>query len=331
MSRRLGFALSAALLATVVVTTPAHAAATDLGGLEGGTWHSAQAINDAGVAVGRSRASGKPERGVKYDGAPTEVAGPAGLNTRLTSINNNGVMAGSAFEPWVSSTATRFYPDGTYQLLDSYPGYAFASGQAIDDSGTVYGTVFDGNSSQLPVKWDGTGALTLLPMPDGMTSAVLTGASNGYAVGYVYALGRESTAVRWNPDGTFTRLAGLADRATSYARAVNRHGEVVGEAFTANNQAVSGVRWDVDGKIVTMYGHGNTHPRGINDHGVAVGFTTVTTSDNIPMRWDTSGNGTDLGRPNGARKAEAVSINNNGVIVGYTGEGTAPLTAVKWS
>ncbi|KJK52092.1 hypothetical protein UK23_05035 [Lentzea aerocolonigenes] len=329
MSRRLGFSLSAALLATVVVTTPAHAATTDLGGLDGGTWHSAQAINDAGVVVGRSRADGKPERGVKYDGLPAEVAGPAGLETRLASINNSGVMAGSSFEPWVSSRATRFNPDGTYQVLDLYPGYARAAGVAIDDNGTVYGVVTDDNNPQLPVKWDATGALTRLPLPSGMNWGLVTGASNGYAVGYVLG-GFITRAVRWNPDGTVTELADLDGGNTSYARAVNRHGEVVGEAYTKNNYGVAGVRWDIDGKIVTMYGHGNTHPRGINDHGVAVGFTTVTTSDNFPKRWDADGTETDLGRPDGARKAEAVSINNNGVIVGYTGEYYSPLTAVKW-
>ncbi|HUQ55177.1 hypothetical protein [Lentzea sp.] len=332
MSRKLGFALSAALVATVVVTTPAHASVTitDLGGLPGSAFHSAASINDAGVAVGRSRSTSLPERAVRYGGSAAELVGPAGASTSVTSVNSSGAASGTTFDPFVSGRAIRFDPDGSHRVLDSYPGYEFASGQAIDDSGTVYGIVLNSSSSQLPVKWDLNGALTLLALPDGMTWAVVTGASNGYAVGYVTATGRHVQAMRWNPAGTVTRLAGLANRAESYARAVNRHGEVVGEAYTENNFAVVGVRWDITGSVITTYG-GNTHPRGINDHGVAVGFTTVTTADNVPMRWSPNGDAFELGRPGGARKAEAVDINNEGVIVGHTGDVRAPLTAVKWT
>ena len=334
MSRRLGFALSAALLATVVVTTPAQAATiTYLGNLEGGTHHSATSINDAGVAVGRSTADGRPERAVKYNanGTVTELVGPAGANTRVTAINNRGYAAGSTFEPNVRSRAVRFDPDGGRVVLSSVWGYDFASAQAIDDNRAVYGTVTKADvSSQLPVRWDANGLLTTLRLPAGMTKAVVTGASNGYAVGYVYSQTSDSKAVRWNPDGSVTRLTGLDERAASLAWAVNRHGEVVGEAYSANNFGVLGVRWGLDGSIITEYG-GNAHPRGINDHGVAVGFNTVAVGDNVPVRWSTTGAVLELGRPDGARRVEAVDINNDGVIVGYTGDNYSPLTALKWT
>ncbi|GLY46922.1 hypothetical protein [Lentzea sp. NBRC 102530] len=332
MRTRLGFVLSAALLATVVTAAPAQATTTitELGGLPGGLYHGAMAINDAGVAVGRSRADTAYERGVKYDGTPTEVPGPAGLTTRLTSINSSGTMSGSTGEPFVHSSATRFHSDGTYQVLQAVEGYPFASGQAIDDSGTVYGSIGNGNGSQLPVRWDAAGVPTVLAMPAGMTSASLTGAANGYAAGSVWAAGKDSQAVRWNPDGSVTVLTGLAQRAPTYGRAVNRHGEVVGEAYTDGSVSVLGVRWGADGTIITTYG-ANTHPRGLNDHGVAVGFETTTVYDNLPMRWDATGTALNLGRPAGARRVEAVDINNNGVIVGLTGESLAPVTALQWT
>ncbi len=84
MSRKLGFALSAALVATVAVTAPAHAivVATDLGGLPGSTLHSAASVNESGVAVGRSRSNGQLERAVRYEGSAAELVGPAGRTPR---------------------------------------------------------------------------------------------------------------------------------------------------------------------------------------------------------------------------------------------------------
>ncbi len=127
----------------------------------------------------------------------------------MTSINSSGAVASSTFERFVRSRAIRFDPDGSYLVLDSYPGYDFASGQAIDDSGTVYGTVLDSGSSQLPVKWDLNGALTRLALPDGMTWAAVTGASNGYAVGHVFAPGLNAQAVRWNPGDATSPLTAV--------------------------------------------------------------------------------------------------------------------------
>ncbi|MFS8104958.1 hypothetical protein LFM09_48440 [Lentzea alba] len=335
MSRRLGLALSAALAATVVVAAPAHADVTmiELGGIEGSTRQSAWSINDAGVAVGESRYDDGSARAVRYgtDGTVKEIAGPAGTSTSARSINATGHVAGSSYVPSVRGSAVRFNPDGTRLVLGSVWGYSRASGQAIDENRNVYGLVFNPESGPyLPVKWDTLGRATVLQMPAGMTTATITGASNGYASGSVWGTASDPVAVRWNPDGTVTVLTRLSERGASYARGVNRHGEVVGETFTEGNFAVLGVRWGADGSIITRYG-ANTHPRGLNDHGVAVGYEITTDYVHHPMRWTTTGEALELPRPSGATRASGADINNNGVIVGYTGDELSPQRALKWT
>jgi hypothetical protein len=330
VSRRLGFALSTALLATVVVTAPAQAATTvtELRGLSDSNW--ATSINDSGVAVGGSSGDGRPDRAVKWDaaGVPKELVGPTGASTTVRAINSRGVAAGTTTIPGTGTRAIRFNADGTRLVLGTAWGYPTAVGRDVDDSGVVYGLVSNADGGQLPVKWGVNGLLTTLRMPAGTTWAFLTGASsNGYAAGYVSGPGIPFLAVRWNPDGTVTSLARLADGEATSAQAVNSNGEVVGNANDGTGGAV-GVRWNADGSV-TRYGTA-AHPKGINDRGVAVGHT-YTANGEQPTRWSRDGEALDLGLPDGAKTAVAVDINNEGVIVGSAGGGFAIATALKWT
>ncbi|MDX8148985.1 hypothetical protein SK854_43180 [Lentzea sp. BCCO 10_0061] len=328
MSRRLSFALSAALLASVIAAPQAHAATTitDLGGLPGSTGSGAAAINDSGVAVGTSNRAGF-NRPVKYDGAGvTELAGPADRHTQLEAINNNGLAAGTATgtSPDVGGRALRYNADGTYAVLSVPFGFWSAAAVAIDDVGTVYGTAAGrDNDREIPVRWRPNGVLATLKLPEGATRGRVTGASpNGYATGVVSGPGMNRLAVRWNPGGTVTTLQRLEDGAESAALAVNRNGDVVGTAEFWNEGSF-GVRWNLDGSM-TKFGP-NLTPWSINDHGVTVGWST-TPNQNVPYRWSNEGEELDLGFPSGTQFAYARDINNAGVIVGYGG-----ATACKWT
>jgi uncharacterized membrane protein len=323
MSRRLSFALSTALLATIVVATPAHAdtTTTDLGGYPDATVNWASSVNELGVAVGGSGYSdGRTDRPVKFDGqgGATELVGPAGVRTSVKAVNRAGAAVGTS-----GGKAIRFNADGSYALLSVPFGFENAIGLAIDDHGTAYGVATNSNNQQIPVRWRPNGVLTSMKMPAGATWAFVSGASaNGYVAGYVSGAGLPAVAVRWNPDGSVTQLARLAEGAVSSAQAVNQAGEVAGNANSENDQESFGVRWNTDGTL-TNFGK-DSLPKGINDHGVVVG-TYYVGADQHPFRWDRDGTKLELGHPDGVTTAAALDINNDGVVVGWAGS-----RAVKW-
>ncbi|MFD4638417.1 hypothetical protein ACFWN2_13955 [Lentzea sp. NPDC058436] len=314
-----------ALLAAAVVTTPAHAATTitDLGGLPSASSHVATSVNDAGVAVGGAHSNGLPSRGVSYDGngAATELVGPAGAGTTADAINSSGSAVGTATDK-SGSRALLFNPDGTHVVLPVPAGFTSAIGQAISDSGTVYGVATDATRRQIPVSWSPAGVVTTLALPANATWAHLTGASaNGYVAGFVTGPTIATTAVRWSPDGSVTVLSGLAVDSTTMAAAVNQLGEVVGSAVDDDFRSW-GVRWNADGSL-NKYEQGFV-PRSINDNGTAVGATLVTGKE-VPVLWERGGTRLELGFPAGVTSAVALDINNNGVVVGAAGS-----RAVKW-
>ncbi|GGN08974.1 hypothetical protein GCM10011609_55880 [Lentzea pudingi] len=321
MSRNFGMALSAALLATVVVAAPAHASTTavELDRLPGTTEQEAAAINDAGVVAGSATIDGST-RAVKWDADGT-VSAVGGPNTKAKAVNSSGVIAG---ETKVSgaAVAVRFDLDGTHTVLGAIPGHnAVVTG--VDDAGVVYGYSLEpsGVGAWLAVRWDLTGVLTPLAVPDGTTTSQVSAVSpNGFATGWVE--GERSGAVRWNPDGSVTRLPGLEEHRRARGTGVNRHGDVVGTA--EYRSTMYSVRWNHDGTIIQFDGSGRA--AWINDEGVVVstvGFKAV--------RWSPTGERTDLRWPTGSYLGRVTAINSSGVVVGHSGDGTIdPKNAVKW-
>ncbi|GHH30067.1 hypothetical protein [Lentzea cavernae] len=329
MSRRLSLALSAALLATVAVSASASARSTttitDLGGLPSATETSVTSINDSGVAVGADYGDGR-NHAVKFDGAgASELVGPAGAHTYLTSVNNHGAAVGFTSLPGGATKPIRFNPDGSYVLLSVPFGYSYAHAFAINDGGATFGSALGATDGrQIPVRWLPNGVLTSMKLPAGATWGRVTGASsNGYVSGFVSGPGMEQLAVRWNPDSSVTKLPRMSDGEPTTAQAVNRHGDVVGTGRFANGEGTFGVRWNADGSM-NKYGP-NIEPKSINDDGVAVGFTYVADKQH-PYRWTKDGEELALGFPEGADSVTTLDINNAGVIVGSAGG-----RAYKWT
>ncbi|WP_089919850.1 hypothetical protein [Lentzea albida] len=317
--------MSTALLATVVAAAPAHATTTitELGGLPGSAVNWVVAINDSGVAVGGSSTDGGYRTSaVKFDaGGASELVGPAGALTHLYAVNNNGVGAGLTTAG--GTRPIRFAADGTYQVLGVPFGYTRAYASAIDDSGTAYGIASDHiTNAQIPVRWRPNGVFTSMKMPSGATWGHVTTASpNGYVVGFVGGDGIGTTAVRWNPDGSVTTLAGLTENVRNTAQAVNRNGDVVGTAD--DGEQSFGVRWRADGAITKLAAR--VEPKSINDLGVTVGWA-YHEGKQLPFRWNDDGEKLELGLPEGTDSVYQLDINNEGVIVGSAG-----IAAYKWT
>lgn len=325
MSRRLSFALSAALLSTLVVTAPAHAETTiiPLHGLAAATYVTVMSINDSGVAVGGSTARDFT-RAVKFEGdRTTEFVGPFDASISLLAVNSHGAAVGRLSVPGSTDTnPIRFNPDGTYAVLSIPFGYTHATAVGINDNGITYGIAWGHGDQTIPVSWRPNGVLTAMKLPAGATDGTVVSASpNGYAAGYVSGPGLDWMPVRWNPDHSVTVLPVPADGIRSRASAVNRNGDVVGFVDPTTGGRY-GVRWNADGSM-DKYGPQDV-PTGINDHGTVVGYGRV---DNKlrPFRWTREGEKLDLGLLEPANSIDMMAINNDGVIVG-----TVWGKAYKW-
>ncbi|MDX8028942.1 hypothetical protein SK803_01910 [Lentzea sp. BCCO 10_0856] len=331
MSRSTGFVLSAALVATVFASTPAHAATTvtEFGTLPGTTVQEAAAINDAGVTVGSATVDGKV-RAVKWDsdGTVTDLGGPADAGfVRAKAINSTGAVAAETSAPGSATVALRFNVDGTHTVLSAAPGHRTTYVTGIDDSGAVYGWSLDTSNidSWRAWRWDANGVRSELPMPAGASGSQVNAVSpNGFATGWVYLINEPTRPVRWNPDGSFTLLPALPSGGTAMGLGVNRHGDVAGYAED-RNRATFTVRWNRDGSV-TQLGDRSLLVS-INDNG-----SVIATVSFRATFWSATNEKRELPWPTGKYFGRLTGINNAGVVVGFTGDDYPewPKQAFKW-
>jgi hypothetical protein len=216
------------------------------------------------------------------------------------------------------------------------------------------------------LRWDNSGMVTEL---DNL-SVNLSGASNsqanavndgnvavGRATRYDGNFNRGDRAVRWDANGVIMELENLGTSPSgttfSVAYAVNSNNVVVGGAIKYEAGVDKGqraVRWDSSG-VATELGHLGTDPAGeasahaldVNDANTAVGngskYEGGVDKGSRAIRWDGSGTAaTELGHlgtdPDGNTSANADSVNNSNVAVGYAGkfEAGVPvgIRAVRW-
>lgn len=336
MSRRLGLALSAALMASVVVAAPAQAAVTvtELAKDTDWTSYSAIAINDAGVAVGTAAGEYHPgspwTRVVRWQPDGTfEYVGEwiPNFNDQARAINSHGVIAGSTRDANGRTWPARFELNGTRTLLDPGGSYTYTTVKGIDDSGAVYAEARDSGRESFDIlRWDANGQRTVMALPEGFSHPHLnSAAANGYVAGWATGGSpRRWHALRWSPDGSVTALPLLPGGHSATGNSVNRNGDVVGGAADANGHTHA-VRWNSDGSMAVLGLRG--YAWDINDEGVAVGI-----DENVmPMRWNRAGDALALGKTAIDADHLVQSINNAGVVVGYAGSDWSTKTGIKWT
>jgi hypothetical protein len=171
---------------------------------------------------------------------------------------------------------------------------------------------------------------------------------SGQAVGFVNNVG-----VRWGSSGGIV-LGNLPNNPSlpyyTYPAAINSSGMIAGAADRIVNDTVMGYSptvWDASGKATALsmlgtssIGRGDSQAVAVNAGGLIVGYAEKYDSGgNLlgrrAMRWDASGNGTELGIlalfGGGSSAAQAYAVNNTGMIVGTAaGPGTGSPVAVRW-
>lgn len=225
----------------------------------------ANAINDAGVAVGDGQAKANTPAAL-WDGSGIHALEPLPGDTlaRAVSINTTGVSVGLSESGANPSHPVKWNPDLTITALpgldrSANPAVGYANG--INDNGAIAGTLGHDDHA---VRWDPDGFVQILspaPIPD--YSKMIANSINigGTVVGVQYKCRSypsdcEFEAVRWAPEGTGKGLGTLPDDLGSVATGINDAGITVGYSYRKNPDgsvsSFTSVRWDADGTITAL-------------------------------------------------------------------------------
>ncbi|MCV2350901.1 PEP-CTERM sorting domain-containing protein [Paucibacter sp. Y2R2-4] len=206
--------------------------------LAGRKYAVANAVNDAGIAVGVSSTTvfGSAPLPVMWkQGAVTALTMPLGYNSGWAySINSAGVAVGAvgsgSFE-----RAALFGPNGSSLITATAANGAWMSTAfGINDAGLVIGVGVDPDNAAVNVGMvynSVTGVMSTVGALPGHNSAINFGLSNsGYVVGSSGLYQGSGTPFIWSAEGGMTEIGLPPNTSSGSASAVNEQGWVVGNA-----------------------------------------------------------------------------------------------------
>ena len=252
-----------------------------------------------------------------------------GRLTDVCGINNSGEVAGTLTIPSLSQSpadASRsrafLYSHGQLQDLGTFGGDSSVA-CGINDSGQIVGFF----STELPGKLKrivrhgflyADRSATVLPRIETADDINALGQIVGEIRMHAYVCG----------NGAMVGLGSLVERGYSDARRINKSGQVVGTAKSADGHEHA-VLFS-EGKMRDLGTLGGPHSRAgdINDSGQVVGSAHLVDGSYHAFLYE-GGKMRDLGLPSGYRNGIANGINSNGQIVGtgstITGYSKEPL------
>jgi hypothetical protein len=273
-------------------------------------------------------------------------------STYVYAVNNGSIAVGTAAK-YVDGAdkgtrAVRWAASGSSATelgnlgVDS-SGCTKATAYALNNAGVVVGYAIkyiDGvDKGMHAVRWDASGNATELGYLGADNSSSARALNNlGIVVGYVNTP-KGSRAVRWDESGNVTELANLGVSISGYtsatAIAVNDAGTALGYADKYVNGVSKGkfaVRWNATGTAITELGNlgfdnngiATSMPYALNSEDIAVGYAykyfSGGRSSRVAVRWDASGNITELGSLGVItfQNSYALALNSKSVAVGFT-------------
>jgi hypothetical protein len=312
----------------------------NLGVLSGDNSSRANAVNDAGEAVGYSCCSPNSRAFVTLNGTLTALSGDA-ANALAISNGSTRYVVGWAGES--SSLPVRWSISGNTASAPVNLGLGTATWGAalgVNDAGAAVGRV--GTNAAM---WDVDGNLTVIATPSGFTSGEGRDINNSGEAVFVFrridAGWPEGIWIGYLrlSSGDMIPLPSQSSGGTSYANSISSAvGSLVQIAGTSNADPSSprAVKWTVDvatGEITSVTARSeSSHAVAIADGGAAAGFTEGPTNSlkSNAFRWS----GTEfltLSPPKGAKDGKAWGISANGTYV--AGEAMSQLSrrATLWT
>ena len=324
-----------AALALSVATVSAHAAdpvtLTILTPGSGYPSATASSINASGDILGTSSPAYAFGVATVWHGGTSQALQPlSGYAISIgTSINDHGAAVG------ISQTGDGSYQQGSgaYQatrwngstptVLQTLSGYSNSQATDINNGGTVVGSSVQANGASQATLWTGSTPSALANLA-GYTSS---SASHLNDAGQIVGVSRNDTsgqtqATLWS-GGTVSALSNLAGYTSSSASDINSSGTIVGSSLSASGQYVA-TQWV--GGVATALGAtsslNSSFAYGINASGLVVGM-----SGNSAVLW-VNGNELNLNAFlsqsqiwNGWSLDQAISINDEGYIIGFARNG----------
>jgi probable HAF family extracellular repeat protein len=230
------------------------------------------AINQHGHVVGWAQYSQAPTLRAwlwtPEDGLILLPAPPGETRYRATDINVFGVIAGDGGSD--GGTAWR-YENGTFTMLGSMPGLPISVAGGINNVNQVAGTAKDFSvltPDRVFLHTD-EGGMTNLTPDFGATG---TGINNA---GVVCGYSQSNNAFRWSDDGGIFFLPAPEGLPLTFAFAINDHGQIVGEAKSANGNIARAFIYSDAAGIQTLPPLASQLNRalGVNHSGHVVGYS----------------------------------------------------------
>jgi probable HAF family extracellular repeat protein len=305
-------------LATAGAQATQNYAIVDLGLLPGGAFAEASAVNDRGQIVGwGGTATGESQAILWDEGQIIDLGTLGGSMSRAWGINNRGQIVGE------SETATGDFHAFLWEhgvMVDLAEAGPFNRAFAINNRGEVAGhfqldAVLWRRGTLIDLGIDSAGDIN--------QRGIVAGSTN---------VGDEFHAVLWN-DGQIIDLGTLPGGTSSAGRAVNNRNQAVGESVVENT--THAFLWDGQMiELAALVPGGSSFARDINNRGQIVGesMSDVNVIGGAPhaVLWNGASAPIDLGTLPGETQSTAAAINQQGLIVGYSGPGGFAGRAVAW-
>jgi probable HAF family extracellular repeat protein len=299
----------------------------DLGALQYGLNSFASAINDKGLVAGISQ-NGKTDKSTGF----FEGRAVIWKNGRIKNLGTLGGTQSSA-DASVNNLGQVTVTSTNADSNDPYTNVAQANCLWLVNNGLGCGqNDFAGNALFVPVStqthaaiWSEEGGLKDLGTLGGPDSNTYDMNDAGQVVGWSY------TSYEAGPSGVpdthpfiWDAVNGMQDLGTlggTFAAPVlvNKSGQVTGASNLAGDTVVHPFIWDKTHGMqdIGSFGGWYSHPNWINDNGDVVGISGYPDDTRRAFYWH-NGVLKDLGTIGTDDRSAALSINNKGLIVGYT-------------